>query len=656
MRRFPWIFASALALWGLNWLASPTVPNLGAQLFGGGAITHVANNTALLSAPASAARVFRDGGNSPGDGGAALYTWFAATCTLNGGAGDGGSQVPALGGGCWIADFAGRTLSPMVFLAGGAGSTDDTVPVQAAINACGALGIPLKFDAIHLYKITTSVNIAAPCAIDGPYRYGVWPFNQASGTGTQSCPWGIVTRNTGIDMIVASAVTGSIHNLCIDATGDATVNPTSGYAIRLQPPSIVTYSSGWDIQNNSILDPYVGIGLPGNGGGAGCCGAGTSADGDVISHNTILSPTQAALEFGKNSAASTGGPGTVGITVEDNDVICKTATSKASAYGIVIYEGSIWHSGTANGPEGCNIGFAAIPGTANSVGQVVQISSDGVFGDQSGTNDLLIKPAAGGSIVTSSIGGIQPWANNTSASYTSVLIDCTLASYCSDITISQMFIHGGNGQNVPVMDIEGGANGPFNVTLNGIDICQQGTPGGSGVGLKLNAGNGSTGRWIIETSKIGTACNSGTALPVGIQLLIGTTSSSNGSITLVGNDLSAVTTPVSYTPNTTVLDRVVAGLNQGIDDRLPSIASATNIAYPGLYPVISVTGTTAVTTIGGGYSNQRLIINAVSGFTWNSGGGTGALCGASNLTLAAGVDYQFRYKGFGLGACWSHVQ
>ena len=74
------------------------------------------------------------------------------------------------------------------------------------------------------------------------------------------------------------------------------------------------------------------------------------------------------------------GPGTVRITVTDNDIVCKTTISGANAYGIVIYERAIWYDGTENGPEGCHIGTAVIPGTIGGHPQSVELNGDGVLG------------------------------------------------------------------------------------------------------------------------------------------------------------------------------------------------------------------------------------------------------------------------------------
>jgi hypothetical protein len=647
--------ALAAAGWSVASIGTFPIPVLEAQLHGGGAATHVANNVALSQAPASAARIFRDGATSAGDGGAAPYTWFAAACSLNSGAGDNGSQVAASGGGCWIADFGAIQVTPMIWGAIGDGAVNDTVPVQAAITACGVLGFPLNFDAQHLYNITATLNITQPCSLNGQYRYGIWAVNQPTGSGAEKCPWGLVTNNTGITMINAAAVTGTIRGMCIDMTGHQNINPTSGAAIQIKPPTSATYSSGWHVEQNTILQPYDGITIPGNGGGAGCCGIGTSADGDAILYNTIVSPSDAGIAIGKNSAATAGGPGTVGITVTDNNIVCKTTTSKAHAYGIVIYEGAIWYDGTQNGPEGCNIGTAVIPGTLGGHSQAVEFNGDGVFGDQSGKYNLLIQPQSGGAVVPVTIGGKGPWANSTTNTGNILIDGASYGGTIEEVAISGIYASAGFSATYPGLDIEGGSNGPFDVHIANSLFCGQGSATGT-TAIKLNAGSGSTGRWTFEGNHVGTGCLSGRAVDTGVKLIINSGSSSNGAVTIVGNDLSAVKTPISYTPNTSVLDHVIIAANQGIDDRFPTVASAANIPYPGPYPRIAVSGTTAVNTIGAGFSNQRLAIAAVSGFTWNSGGGTGTLCGRVNLSLAAGNEYQFMYKGAGQGSCWSHLQ
>lgn len=72
----------------------------------GAAPAKVDNNTRLSALPAAfAASVLRLGYAAPGDAPPVLYTPSSSACSLNAGAGDGGSQVPASDGNCWIASL-----------------------------------------------------------------------------------------------------------------------------------------------------------------------------------------------------------------------------------------------------------------------------------------------------------------------------------------------------------------------------------------------------------------------------------------------------------------------------------------------------------------------------------------------------------------------
>jgi hypothetical protein len=89
------ISSLALAICG-NALAQP--PSL----------VHVANNTDLSALAHNAfAAVMRDGHTIAGDAPPLVFIPSATGCTLNSGAGDGGSQVPTSDGGCWNATLSG---------------------------------------------------------------------------------------------------------------------------------------------------------------------------------------------------------------------------------------------------------------------------------------------------------------------------------------------------------------------------------------------------------------------------------------------------------------------------------------------------------------------------------------------------------------------
>lgn len=136
----------------------------------------VPTNAALkaLSA-ATGATVRRSGFYAAGDGPVEDYTLSSSPCSLNSGIGDNGTQVQAQDGGCWNLNAGSSSPSPLVWGAKGDGTTNDTAAVQAAIDGASCiLGVPLSFDAQHLYNIASSLTMRCPGSLIGPYRYGIW--------------------------------------------------------------------------------------------------------------------------------------------------------------------------------------------------------------------------------------------------------------------------------------------------------------------------------------------------------------------------------------------------------------------------------------------------------------------------------------------------
>ena len=412
-------------------------------------------------------------------------------------------------------------------------------------------------------------------------------------------------------MLAVTAVTATIRHLCIDMTGgNRGINPTGGAAIALAPPSVSTYQAGVHIEGNTILNPYDGITINGADYAVACCGAGTTADGNVVERNTIINPTDIAISNGRNTA----GAATVGNTISDNVILCNNAASKASGIGVALFDGAISYDGTQNGPEACNIGTEIVPGTVSGQSQNAEFNGDGTFGDQSATHDLLIQPQTGGTIDFLTIGGKGPWAAATS-NVNSVLIDCAATgSSCQEFSLNGLQVHGGSGQAQPVVDVEAGVGGPYDLTITGSNFCSFGLPTTGGVALKLNlpnASSGSSGRWIIVGNRLGSGCPGG-ALPTAIQLIIGAgVTSPNGAVTIEGNDMSAVPTPIAYTPNIT--DHVIIANNMGIDDRVGVIATAAFITVPAAFNVFVLSGTTTVSSMAGGWSNRAVTLIPTGG-------------------------------------------
>jgi hypothetical protein len=616
----------------------------------GGAAPIVSSNSSLKALSVTTfPTVYRAGFTSAGDGGAAYYTYSGTNCTLASGAGDNGSQVqPTAGGGCWNANFTGQRVTPMVFGAIGTGTsgTDDTAPVQAAINAAIAGGFTLYFDSTHLYNIKTGpLTATGAIDIEGPFRYGVWT-TLANGS-TRACPWGLTnTAFSTASMLNVSGVTATIRNLCIDmSAGTVGSNPTAGAAIALAPPNVTTYQQGVIVEGNTILNPFDGITINGAGYSAGCCGEGSTADSVNIQWNTIVNPTDIGISVGKNTA----GAETVGISLIDNPIVCINAGSKATGIGVALFDGAVWYDGTQNGPLSCNIGVKIAPGLASGHVQNAEFNGDGVFGDQSTTHDLLVQPTASGVIDFLTLGGKAPWASAT-GNVNSVLVDCSAASAsCEEFNFNGLVAHGGTAQSGPVVDIEATTTGgPYDLTIGGgSDFCSFGTTVAGSIGLKLNitsAALAGSGRWNIVGNRFGAGCP-GSSLATGISLSIGSTNTvPNGAVTIVGNDISAVATPLAYTPNVT--DHVIIANNMGIDDQVGSIASAASITLLAEFSTYGISGTTAITTINGGWANRSINLIPTSGtLAFNTGGN---LCNAISAPQSTPIQATYNVA----NACW----
>ena len=102
--------------------------------------TPTVDNNAALSALAYsyAPSVIRLGYAAAGDAPAVLYTRSNSTCSLNAGAGDGGSQVSTSDGKCWVASFSGPA-DARVWGAKCDGTTVDTTAIQNALNSGAGL-------------------------------------------------------------------------------------------------------------------------------------------------------------------------------------------------------------------------------------------------------------------------------------------------------------------------------------------------------------------------------------------------------------------------------------------------------------------------------------------------------------------------------------
>jgi hypothetical protein len=540
----------------------------------------------------------------------------------------------------------GVRLTPQVFGAVGDGGTDDTAAVQAAINGAAAAGVPLYFDTLHKYLITAALNITAPISIEGQLRYGGWTAQDPTGSSSRACPWGLINNATGIDMLNVTAVTATIVGLCIQMSATDGTNPTAGAAMRFGPP-VGKYQSGLRVEYNTIIRPFDGIAVGGRANSVDCCGKDSTADGNVFNRNSIYSPADEGISNGKFTVQAA----SPGNTYNDNLIICPTITGPAPAnsVGFALYDGGISYDGTQNGPEGCHIGFKIAPGAIGGVAQEAGGLFRGVFGDQSGLNDLLIQPTdpLGGVIDMQSTGS---WAAAT-LNKTSVLIDCSTGS-CVNLSFVQFTVHAGAAQSMPVMKLKSsGTGGFFDFSLVDSSICGYlGAPpvaGAEALDINLSNTNSAIGRFLISGNRFNTC--PGTALPVGIALHFTNTATGVGppirpNFIITNNDFSAVADaggmPISYTPNN---ESIVISNNVGIENMTGTVADAATLSLPDVnHPTFAITGSgTDVTNLLGGASGKwyqngliHIVTPAAAINFIGTGGATSNIC--NSVTSVAG--------------------
>ena len=162
-----------------------------------------ANTNAALQALSTATVVIvnRLGFATIGDAPPLTYTGTGSACSLNGGNGDGGSQVKSSNGGCWIAAFPPGEVDAREWGAIANGTTDSTAFLQAAWNYAASVSVDV------LLPPSTAVNFVKFSSLVAPTPSG-------ANTGNRSALVGQGEGNT----LIQSNVTGATCAINITAT------------------------------------------------------------------------------------------------------------------------------------------------------------------------------------------------------------------------------------------------------------------------------------------------------------------------------------------------------------------------------------------------------------------------------------------------------
>lgn len=120
---------------------------------------HVPNAVAVAAAEIRLRSVVRDGFSTPGDGPALRYDHVRASCPDP----DGGAQIAASAGGCWIADLP-RELDPRIWGADATGERDATAPIQAAIDFAVRYSFPAIRLSVGRFKLSSALRVGGVAA------------------------------------------------------------------------------------------------------------------------------------------------------------------------------------------------------------------------------------------------------------------------------------------------------------------------------------------------------------------------------------------------------------------------------------------------------------------------------------------------------------
>lgn len=488
--------------------------------------------------------------------------------------------------------------TPIDYGAAGDGTKDDT----AAVNtACAAqTGKTLNLGPF-VYAISGPINCSGVAGITGASRSG------AIGAAITNYS-GFKLLATNVNPILTVGSNARIEHFMIYA--NATGVNTSGTTIYAPFVGNTTIDDVW------IQGPCLGIDISGsqnrvtnswiNGQqGAGCGGV-------RVGHGGTNSVTIDMVIYQVKTASSQTTPADYGIRVEDaGGASISTDDNLFAKFGIQIAPGAnqvVWwttigpgYTGDSNTVSGLSID------TTDPTAVVRGLECVGCWASSSALNGIDISNTGNGT-TSGTVDGIH-------------------------FTGTRVFQNAQNGINIHA----GTTINPKHVTIDDSAICGN-SFGNAATYSGIAWGTGVSFVSIRDSESSGN-CDGFSSSPAFGVNFTGTTSTD---IIMVGNDFTGNSSGPAAGVLATTGANVVSG-NKGLDDVLPTVASAATIALNALYPRWTVTGSVGVSTINNPWLGRHVTLFTTSGVAFATGGN---ICNAVT-TAANGLVYADW-----TGSCW----